>query len=490
MGKWQWGGAAGRAETGPHMSPPERFPMAVRIRRLGSSVTLLLCGLTVCPTPATAQDDTIGGDGYVHVAPNGTVLGVDPYYPTDGNGGYDVSHYDVALSYDPAARFLSAKTVVTAVTTQRLSRFNLDLRGLTVSGVHVDGVPATFTRAKEHELVVTPRTVLEQGATFTVTIVYCGRPQAEYTPRGWTGWRTSHTGGAFAAGAPHSATTWFPVNDTTADKATFRVTATVPRGWTVVSNGVREPGSATTWVENQPIAPSATMIGIDRYTVRESTAGDTPVLDAFAPGTNAGPLAAKLPEVLGFLTGKLGPFPYSSTGGLYVPDRLGYAHPAQGRPVFGAGAGESALVQAAAAQWWGNKLAIKMWKDQPLPESFARYLAWLWDEERRGIAVEPRYQAAVRAADPAFWARKLSDPGRGREFSVSDKGVLMVHALRKHIGDEKFFAVLREFPEINDNWNQGWYDWELYVAAVADMDLKPFFTAWVDGTTAPTGFLD
>ncbi|WP_033442176.1 M1 family metallopeptidase [Saccharothrix sp. NRRL B-16314] len=466
--------------------------MTVRVRRLTSSVTLLLCGLSLLPATAAAQEDTIGGDGYVHVAPNGTVLGVDPYYPTDGNGGYDVDRYDVSLSYDPANRYLNARTVVTATTTQRLSRFNLDLRGLTVTSVRVDGVPATFTRAKEHELVITPAVTLPEGASFTVTIAYCGRPQAEYTGRGWTGWRTSWTGGALAAGAPHSATTWFPVNDTTADKATFGVTATVPNGWTAVSNGVRksvhvDQRTTVAWSEDTPIAPSATMIGLDRFTVRESAlSAGTPVFDAFAPYSDAGALAAKLPAVADFLTGKLGPFPYSSAGGLYVPDRLGYAHPSQGRPVFGAGAGEAALVQAVAAQWWGNKLAIKMWKDQPLVESFARYLQWLWDEERHGVAVEQRYLAAVGAADEAFWARKLADPGRGREFSVSDKGVLMVHALRKRIGDEKFFTVMREFPEINDNWNQGWYDWELYTAAVADMDLTAFFETWVYGTTAPT----
>ena len=27
----------------------------------------------------------------------------DPQYPTDGNGGYDVRHYDLAVRYQPAA---------------------------------------------------------------------------------------------------------------------------------------------------------------------------------------------------------------------------------------------------------------------------------------------------------------------------------------------------------------------------------------------------
>ncbi|ONI78057.1 hypothetical protein ALI144C_32260 [Actinosynnema sp. ALI-1.44] len=468
--------------------------MAVRIRRTFSSVTLLLCGLSLCPAVAHAADtvdtDTIGTDGYVHVAPNGVVLGVDPYYPTDGNGGYNVADYAVNLTYDPADRFLNARTVVTATTTQRLTRFNLDLRGLTVSSVKVGGVPASFTRAKEHELVITPATGLAADTAFTVEIVYCGRPQPEHTPRrGATGWRTSLSGGVFAAGAPHSATTWFPVNDTSADKATFHVKATVPDGWAVVSNGVRQSvhNGQYTWAEETPITPSATMIGIDRYTVRETTLPDgTPVLDAFAPGTGTA-LARSLPKVMAFLTAKLGPYPTPSAGGLYVPDWIAYTHPSQGRPVYGSGADQSALAQAVAAQWWGNQLAIKMWRDQPLVDSYARYLVWLWDEANGGPDVERRYQDALRRAgtDARFWGRQLADPGVGREFSVTDKGVLMVHALRKHIGDEKFFVVLREFPQIAVLLNQGWHDWELYTAAVADMDLSAFHNAWVHGTTPP-----
>ena len=67
----------------------------------------------------------------------------DSYYPLDGNGGYDVSHYDIRLSYQPATDVLSGTTTILAKTTKDLSRFNLDFL-LKVSSVRVNNVPATF----------------------------------------------------------------------------------------------------------------------------------------------------------------------------------------------------------------------------------------------------------------------------------------------------------------------------------------------------------
>ena len=35
----------------------------------------------------------------------------DPYYPRLGNSGYDVKHYDVELSLDPARRFAQGRSI-------------------------------------------------------------------------------------------------------------------------------------------------------------------------------------------------------------------------------------------------------------------------------------------------------------------------------------------------------------------------------------------
>src|SRR4051812_32998554 len=51
----------------------------------------------------------------------------DTYYPGIGNGGYDVSHYDLKLGYNPATHVLNGVATLTAAATQNLCRFNLDL---------------------------------------------------------------------------------------------------------------------------------------------------------------------------------------------------------------------------------------------------------------------------------------------------------------------------------------------------------------------------
>ncbi|MFC0542510.1 cytosine permease [Kutzneria chonburiensis] len=467
------------------------FPM----RRRPVHVLLVCClsaSIGFAAAPAHAADDPeIGTDGWVHVEPNGVVLGRDPYYPKDGNGGYTVADYKVDISYDPACRKLVGKAVVTAKTLQRLKQFNLDLQGLQVSSVKVNGADAQFSRADEHELVIVPATVLDKDAALIVEITYSGTPESIDTPQGKTGWQILPDGGAMAAGLPHAARTWFPVNDTQVARATFDLTATVPNGWSVVSIGNQQPSTTadgkTTfhWKETTSAPPQSISIGIDHYQFEQSKLADgTAVVNAFAPGSNH-ELAAKLPEVMDFLKATFGAYPEDALGGVFLATPG--TSPAQGRPFLGADADVNTLIHAMAYQWWGNALTIKMWKDLCMADCFAQYATWMWDA-KHGVNLDDRYKAIVESTrdDPGFWSVDLENPGAGQEFSATDKGLLFVHALRQRIGDDKFGKLLVNYAKINKNWwNQGWYDWELYVKAATQLDLTDFFAAWLHTTKIP-----
>ncbi len=199
----------------------------------------------------------------------------DPYFPRDGNGGYDVQHYFLDLRYTPSTKMLRGTATITARATQNLSQFNLDLVGLTVSSVAVDTLDATFRRSRG-ELVVSPSAGVPDGQLFTTVVRYSGVPRALREPLPSdraTGFLPSKTGALFA-GEPHVASRWFPVNDSLQDKATYTVRATVPKGLTALAGGVLSGRSTskgwTTWKwdATEPMVPYLASLTIGKFDLK------------------------------------------------------------------------------------------------------------------------------------------------------------------------------------------------------------------------------
>ncbi len=221
-------------------------------------VVATAAALAVAPGTAQAQVD------YTPGAPG---VG-DPYFPLDGNGGYDVDHYGLEVAYDPKTDVLTGTATVSASATQNLSSFNLDLDGLTVRSIRVDGRPSDWSRDGD-ELTVTPRRGIDDGSTFTAVIRYDGVPQT--LPDGSGFFHTDD--GALALGQPHVADTWFPVNDHPIDKASYTIAITVPEGLEAISNGAlesqRTKKGLTTWTWNavEPMASYLAMMAIGEYDI-------------------------------------------------------------------------------------------------------------------------------------------------------------------------------------------------------------------------------
>jgi hypothetical protein len=89
----------------------------------------------------------------------GAQISGDSLFPEQVNGGYDVQHYVVNLRFPPSSGGIRATTVIRARTKKPLSSFSLDLEGLTVDRVSVNGRRATFTR-RASKLVITPKRAL------------------------------------------------------------------------------------------------------------------------------------------------------------------------------------------------------------------------------------------------------------------------------------------------------------------------------------------
>lgn len=255
-----------------------------RATALAALGILILSGATVPVTAAAAVDATRQADTVAQ--PGAPGLG-DPYYPLDGNGGYDVKHYLLNVDYDPATDRLAGTAVITARATQDLSAFNLDLDGLTVRAVTVNARPAEWSRDAA-ELTVTPRRALTDGRLFVTTVRYDGVPETIEDIFGVSGF--FHTDDGFViSGEPRVASTWFPVNDHPLDKAAFTFRVTVPEGLEVVANGrllyetTRNGSTIWAWQQTEPMAPYLATVNAGEFDFTEYTDDGIRYLDALDP---------------------------------------------------------------------------------------------------------------------------------------------------------------------------------------------------------------
>ncbi len=241
---------------------------------MSRSLVVVLFVLALLPASASAR---------TWFAPGAPGIG-DPYFPLDGNGGYDVSHYDLALRYDPASDRLSGLATISARATQNLSRFNLDLTGLTVRSIVVDRRWASFSRDGQ-ELTVRPRKGIRRGERFRVRVAYDGVPTTFEDGSGWI-----HTDdGALVVGQPDSATAWFPVNDHPLDKASYSFAITVPAGREAVANGelrdvsTRRGWTTWEWEAKEPMASYLTTATSGEFDLRSYRRDGIRFIDAVDP---------------------------------------------------------------------------------------------------------------------------------------------------------------------------------------------------------------
>ncbi|GIM92732.1 peptidase [Paractinoplanes toevensis] len=437
--------------------------------------------------------------GAVSYAPGASGAG-DSYFPTYGNGGYDVAGYDLNLRYDPKKGYLSGSATIVATATQNLSRFDLDLAHLTASRVTVDGQPATATK-DGNELVVTPPAGIDSGRSFTVVVTYAGTPgQLANKTLGDGGWLRNDTG-AVALGQPESASTWFPVDDHPSDKATFKLAMTVPDGVEALSIGV--PGDRTTadgwttwrWTESSPLASYLSTVIIGQYRVTTGTHAGKPMVTAvpesLAVDSAEAKSLARTGEIADFLATKFGPYPFDAYGGIVVEDaRIRYAletqsRPAYGRAFFSGGENDTVVAHELAHQWFGDSVALEKWQDIWLNEGFATYAEWLWQEHDEDIAVRESFD---RTYDSFDWKQAPGNPGVAHLFgsAVYDRGGMTVYALRKTIGDAAFDRLLTTWTSEHRDGNANTADLIALAEKLSGKDLDAFFQAWLYGTTKPT----
>ncbi|HEX2498992.1 MAG TPA: M1 family metallopeptidase [Actinomycetes bacterium] len=447
------------------------------------------------PTSATLSPDVGTATGTDPAPVAGAAGGGDSYFPSYGNGGYEVTHYRLQLGYDPDSDRLTASATIDARARQALRAFNLDLVGLSIRSITVDGSPARWRRTR-HELTVTPAEPLGSGTKFRTVVRYSGRPER--------GFRTTDDG-ALAAGQPEAAAFWFPVNDHPTDKATYTFVVTVPSGLVAVANGelASHRGNTWTWTATAPMASYLTTVAIGDFDLRSyRTSSGLRMWDAVDRriGTIADRSLARQGRIIDFLAGRFGRYPFDTGGAIVDNHPLGFALETQTRPVyesrfFGGGdpGEELILVHEIAHQWFGDSVSVSRWRDIVINEGFATYAEWLWMEEAGYATADQAFDFFYRGlpADNRFWSLRVADPGPDELFNVAVywRGAMTLHQLREEVGDAAFFDILRRWAAVKAGGNGTLDEFVELAEQVSGQQPDKLFRDWLRTTGKPDASL-
>lgn len=431
----------------------------------------------------------------------------DPYFPRSGDGGYNVASYDIQFHYEPATDRLQGQTTIVAWANEELSRFELDLR-LPASAVLVDDRPAAIHQDGDKVRVI-PAVPVRAGASMTVRVDYAGVPSAVPGRNcGSSPWLHS-ADGAVAVGEPDIASWWYPGNDHPLDKATFTITAVVPDGVQVISNGALlggpEPAGSGRqrwrWQQSEPMATYLAFVVIGHYDIVRRDTPFGPYLAAYdralAPqvAANARASVEQTPQIIAYLTEVFGPYPFRQLGGV-VPNtpHLRGSLEAQTRPVYASEQFSSdqrvtSVVHELAHQWFGDSVSVQHWSDIWLNEGFATYAQWLYNEHISGYSTQ---QAAARSyarhfTDDEFWEVTPGNPGADKMFksAVYDRGAMALHALRVAVGDKDFFTTLRTWTTERRDGNGSVADFLALMQRVSGKNVDDIAQTWLFTPSRP-----
>jgi aminopeptidase N len=427
---------------------------------------------------------------------------IDPYIPANGNFGYRVSRYELDLEYKVHINRLSGSADITAATLASLKTFTLDLSdAMTVSKVSVNGRrPASF-RSSHGKLHVTLPSALPAGAAMSISVRYAGTPRPIRSLWGEVGFEEL-SNGALVAGQPNGAASWFPCDDHPSSKASYRIAISTDNPYLAVANGElksrRTRAAMTTWTYEQAEPTSTYLVTLQIGQYETLRLAKTPVqMNAVLPQRLRREFEydfGRQSQMMKLFVKLFGPYPLATGYTVLVTDDdLEIPLEAQGISIFGANhcdgerSAERLIAHEMAHQWFGNSVTARRWRDIWLHEGFACYAEWLWSEDSGGRSADELARHYHQRLASSSQDLLLSDPGPRDMFDdrVYKRGALTLHVLRRTLGDENFFALLRDWTTRHRHGTAVTDDFTGLAANYADESLRPLWQAWLYSTDVP-----
>ena len=459
-------------------------------------------------------------------------------FSEDDEADYDVAHYAITAAIDPDRQAIEGRTEM-RVTVRATAIGTLTLRlaeSLNVYGVFGDNglgrLLAMRVRGQNSVLINLPRTLV-RGTTVTLTIAYGGRlagasPDREaVAPQQDVAIQEEFALTAEPRLVYSNRSYWYPQAPVT-DYATGVLHLTVPDRRACVASGTpasgnpvrvtttRGPALRYVFLVNQPARYFSTVVS------RLGLASDTELTEPspISVAVHANPrqmgrgraLSAQAAAILKVYGDVLGDYPYRTLTLAAVDDPLPGGHspayfalvnqplPAtkftwSNDPVAFDGFPQFFLAHEIAHQFWGGAIGWESYHEQWISEGFAQYFALLYAERSldadrvEDIRRKLRTTATAYSDQGPIWLGyrlgHLQEDGRVFRALLYNKSALVLHMLRRWVGDEAFFGALRTLYTQARYTKIGTRHVQRAFEQASGSDLNRFFDGWIRSAETP-----
>ncbi len=308
-------------------------------------------------------------------------------------------------------------------------------------------------------------------------------------------------------GETESNSCWFPTIDAPDIRCTEEMYVTIDDKYVTLSNGLlvysKNNGDGTRtdyWKLDMPIAPYLFVLVAGDFSIIKDQWKDVPlyyyVEPAFAP--YAKEIFGRTPEMISFFSDILNyKFPWPKYAQVIVRDFVTGAMEDATASVFYEDLlknghelvdenDDNTIAHELFHHWFGDLVTCESWANLPLNESFANYAEYLWNEHKYGAyeadfhALDERDQYFAEAQDKQvdlirYNYKNADDMFDSHSYS---KGGLILHMLRKYVGDDAFFTALHDYLEEYKFSSVEIHNLRLVFEKVTGEDLNWFFNEW------------
>ena len=423
------------------------------------------------------------------------------YKANINTSNYDVTYHRFDWTIDPAVAFISGTVTTTFTAKDDLATITFDLTdNMIVSNVTQNGTSLSYTQNTNDELVITLSQTLLQGEASTVKITYSGNPVSS----GFGSFeQTTHNGAPiiWTLSEPYGAKGWWPCKQDLNDKIDeIDVYITAPQQYVSVSNGLEQSpsisgGFKTTHFKHQyPIPAYLIAIAVTNYSVYSHQVANNgnpfAIVNYVYPENlvSAQSQTGITVDIMNLYTQLFEEYPYANEK--YGHAQFGWGGGMEHTTVSFMGSFSRGLIaHELAHQWYGNKITCGSWKDIWLNEGFATYLSGLTIENLDGEASFKNWRintvnSITSSPAGAVYLSDSDTTSVSRIFNGRlsyNKGAMVLHMLRKKLGDTQFFQGMKDYlanPNLAYNYAKT-PDFMASMELTSGENLAEFFNDWI-----------